>query len=164
MWLSAMLRSPPLAEVVSLAALLSILVLVWLLTVYWKKTRSTGYVVQSKHSKRGKAKENKETFLGKLWLRHAMKTCLYHYIILRFCSKSTCLHSVVICFIFSSKVLLFLWFAKIYSNLGCTPKRGTQWHHFATTLTKSGLCSVSSSLWSAYSTSSDPCMSDLMCG
>ena len=49
-----------------------------------------------------------------------MKTCLYHYIILRFCSKSTCLHSVVICFIFSSKVLLFLWLANILlkSKLG----------------------------------------------
>ena len=97
-WLSAMLRNPLLAEVVSLAAIANGTL---------RKTRHTCCVFRYKHCKKKKRKrkvmfsrklqlkEKKKgkasDVLSKLWL---INTCYHHvsapYVIPRLCSKSTC--------------------------------------------------------------------------
>ena len=70
-WSSAVLRSPHLAEAVSLAAFFAICPCFSLTADgTQKKQRPTGYVFQCKHSKWGKTKEKELTFSRKVMMCH----------------------------------------------------------------------------------------------
>ena len=143
-WSSALLRSPHLAEAISMATLCA-LRFCFSLTAHdtLKKTRPAGYFFWCKHSESKGSDIIQETVTNydtPSW--HVSAITSYEGFIWNQ-PVSLC------CYVLCSQQQSFFYFydwLKFYYSLGLALKRGGQWHHFTTTLAKPNSCSVSSAL------------------